>query len=368
MMIINTKGITDLSRFDAPNRDEIIAAIRRVVERGWYILGPEVEAFEQEFAAYLGVGYAVGVANGTDALLLALRAVGTEGKRVIVAANAGMYGTLAALDMGCQPIFVDVDPKTALIDLDAASRVINRAEVGAVIITHLYGRMHELEEFAHYAKSHGVAVIEDCAQTHGARRGKTMAGTVGDIGCFSFYPTKNLGALGDGGSLVTNDASLAAKLRHLRQYGWTEKYRVAMLGGKNSRLDELQAAVLRARLPHLDEWNVERRTIAHRYAAMIDNPRVFVPSVGGAEYVAHLMVVRVKERDAFLTYLRSAGIPFDIHYPIPDYQQPAVAGDYTDVNLPETEAWAREVVTLPCFPGMTESEVDYISSAINRWR
>lgn len=367
-MTIKIKGITDLSRFDALHRDEILSAIQRVVERGWYILGPEVEAFEQEFAAYLGVDYAVGVANGTDALLLALRAVGTEGKRVIVAANAGMYGTLAALDMCCQPVFVDVNPKTALIDLDGAARVINRSEVGAVIVTHLYGRMHELEEFARYAKSYGVAVIEDCAQAHGARRGKTMAGTVGDIGCFSFYPTKNLGAIGDGGALVTNDAGLAVKLRQLRQYGWTEKYRVGSLGGKNSRLDELQSAVLRVRLPYLDEWNAARRVIAERYATKIDNPKVFVPQVGGVEYVAHLMVVRVKEREAFLTYLRSVGIPFDIHYPIPDYKQFAIAGDYADVNLPETEAWAREVVTLPCFPGMTESEVDNICSVINRWR
>jgi len=139
------------------------------------------------------------------------------------------------------------------------------------------------------------------------------------------------------------------------------------LGGKNSRLDELQAAVLRTRLPHLDGWNAARRAIAQRYAAMIDHPRLVVPTVGGAEYVAHLMIVRVQERDAFLSYLRSAGVPFDIHYPIPCHKQPAIAGGYTDINLPETEAWAREVVTLPCFPGMTESEVDYIASVVNRW-
>jgi len=195
-----------------------------------------------------------------------------------------------------------------------------------------------------------------------------MAGTVGDVGCFSFYPTKNLGALGDGGALVTNDDSLAAKLRQLRQYGWSEKYRVTILGGKNSRLDELQAAVLRTRLPHLDEWNSARRTIAQRYAAMIDHPKVFVPPLGSTEYVAHLMVVRVKDRGVLLAHLRSAGIPFDIHYPIPDYKQPAIADGYAYVDLPETEAWAREVVTLPCFPGMTEQEIDYIASAINRWR
>lgn len=366
MTSFRLKGVSDLSRFDAPFRENILSAVRRVIERGWYILGPEVEAFEREFAAYLGVNHVVGVGNGSDALLLALRAVGAASKPVIVAANAAMYGTLAILDLGGQPVFVDVDPKTALIDLDAAAQIIGRGEVGAVIVTHLYGRMHNLGNFVGYARSHGVAVIEDCAQSHGARMDNLTAGTVGDVGCFSFYPTKNLGALGDGGALVTNDAALAAKLRQLRQYGWTEKYRVANLGGKNSRLDELQAAVLRVRLPHLDEWNAARRAIAERYAAMIDNPKVVVPQVGGGEYVAHLMVVRVKQRDAFLSYLRSAGVPFDIHYPIPDHRQPAIAGDYADVNLPETESWAREVVTLPCFPGMTESEVDYIASVINR--
>jgi dTDP-4-amino-4,6-dideoxygalactose transaminase len=327
-----------------------------------------VEAFEREFASYLGVNYVVGVANGTDALLLALRAVGAEGKGVVVAANAGMYGTLAVLDLDCQPVFVDVDPKTALIDLDAAVNAIDKGGFSAVIVTHIYGRMQDIEGFVRYARSHGVVVIEDCAQAHGAHRGNAMAGTVGDVGCFSFYPTKNLGALGDGGALVTNDALIAEKLRQLRQYGWTQKYRVTCLGGKNSRLDELQAAVLRTRLPHLDNWNAARRAIAERYAAMIEHPKVFVPPVGGTEYVAHLMVVRVKDRDAFLNHLRAIGVPFDIHYPIPDHWQPAMASGYADVCLPETEAWAREVVTLPCFPGMTESEVDFIASAINRWR
>lgn len=366
-MKINIKGVSDLSRFDSPYRDEIISALRRVVERGWYILGPEVEAFEHEFATYLGAGYAVGVGNGSDALLIALRALGVEGKRVIVAANAGMYGTLAVLDAGSWPIFVDVDPKTALLDLNAAVKAIEAGGAGAVIITHLYGRMQDIDDFARYARNQGVAVIEDCAQAHGARRGTAMAGTVGDVGCFSFYPTKNLGSLGDGGAIVTNDATLSAKLRQLRQYGWTEKYRVTCLGGKNSRLDELQAAVLRARLPHLDQWNTARRAIAERYAAMLDHPMVFVPPVGGVEYIAHLMVVRVKDRDAFQRHLRSAGVPFDIHYPIPDHQQPAIAARYTNVDLPEIEAWCREVVTLPCFPGMTEAEVDHIASVINRW-
>jgi aminotransferase EvaB len=360
------ESVNDLARITAPHRDEIAAAFRRVVDRGCYVLGPEVEAFERELAEYLEMPHVVGVASGTEALVLALRVVGAEGRRVVLTANAGMYATLAVLAVGAEPVFVDVDPLTALMDLDAAQRLIDAGDLAAVVVTHLYGRMHALAGLAAHARRHGVAVIEDCAQAHGARHDGAMAGSVGDLGCFSFYPTKNLGALGDAGAVATRDASRSEALRQLRQYGWIEKYQVGRLGGMNSRLDEMQAAVLRTRLPRLDSWNRMRREVAARYSKSIRHPRIFVPPLDDS-HVAHLLVVRVEDRTGFTAYLRRAGVPFAIHYPIPDHRQPAVAERFAAIQLPHTEAWAREVVTLPCFPGMTREEVDFVATAINDW-
>ena len=360
------ESINDLSRITEPHRDEIDAAIRRVVDRSRFVLGPEVEAFESELAEYLHIPHVVGLSSGTDALVLALRVAGTEGRRVALAANAGMYATLAVLAVGAQPVFVDVDPQVALMDLDAARSLIEAGDFAAVVVTHLYGRMHALDALVASARRRGVAVIEDCAQALGARRDGAMAGTVGDFGCFSFYPTKNLGALGDAGAVATRDARMAETLRQLRQYGWIEKYRVGRLGGMNSRLDELQAAVLRARLPRLESWNRMRRDVAAWYVQTICHPRVFVPPFDDS-HVAHLLVVRVEDRTAFTTHLRNAGVPYAIHYPVPDHRQAAVAGRFAAIELPHTEAWAREVVTLPCFPGMTREEVDFVVAAINAW-
>jgi dTDP-3-amino-2,3,6-trideoxy-4-keto-D-glucose/dTDP-3-amino-3,4,6-trideoxy-alpha-D-glucose/dTDP-2,6-dideoxy-D-kanosamine transaminase len=359
-------SINELGRVATPYRDEVEAAIRRVLDRGWYVLGPEVEAFERELSEYLQTSHVVGVASGTDALILALRVAGAEGRMVVLAANAGMYATLAVLQVGGEPVFVDVDPQLALMDLDAARRLIEGGDLAAVVVTHLYGRMHALEGLVACARRHGVVVIEDCAQAHGARRNGALAGTVGDLGCFSFYPTKNLGALGDAGAVATRDAAMAATLRQLRQYGWTEKYRVGRPGGMNSRLDELQAAVLRTRLPHLDSWNRMRRDVATWYRHAIRHGDVFVPPFDDS-YVAHLMVVRVRDRPRFTAHLRAAGVPFEIHYPLPDHRQPVVADRFVGVDLPHTVDWAREVVTLPCFPGMTREEVEFVAGAVNAW-
>jgi dTDP-4-amino-4,6-dideoxygalactose transaminase len=361
------KSINDLSRSGADLTETTVFALRGVMQRGWFVLGREVQAFESEFAQYLGVKHAVGVASGSDALLLALRASEIDGTRVIVAANAGAYGTLAVLAAGGKPVFVDVEPQTGLMDLEAASRAIALGDIAAVIVTHLYGRMHSMEDFIKAAKSKGVVVIEDCAQAHGARHKGIAAGAVGDIGCFSFYPTKNLGALGDAGAVVTSNAAVAERLTRLRQYGWSEKYRIGLRGGINSRMDEIQAAVLRLRLTQLEHWNEERREVARRYASGISNHRVVVPPVGESEYVAHLFVVRTSDRASLLHHLRARGVPFDIHYPIPDHHQPALALSFVGCSLPETEAWASEVVTLPCFPGMTPEEVDAVVSAVNAW-
>jgi|SRR5215813_2056717 len=361
------KSINELSRWSADSTEATVLALRGVMQRGWFVMGGEVQAFENEFAQYLGVRHAVGVASGSDALLLALRAVGIDGGRVIVAANAGAYGTLAVLAAGGRPVFVDVEAQTGLMDLEAASATVALGGIAAVIVTHLYGRMHAMADFVKFAKSKGAAVIEDCAQAHGARHNGIAAGAVGDVGCFSFYPTKNLGALGDAGAVVTSNPSVAERLTRLRQYGWSEKYRIGLLGGINSRMDEMQAAVLRLRLPQLERWNEERRGVAQRYLTGISNPRVVVPPVGESEYVAHLFVVRTSDRASLLHHLSARGVPFDIHYPVPDHQQPALAPSFADCSLPETEAWAREVVTLPCFPGMTLEEVDTVVSVVNAW-
>ena len=262
-----TVPLNDLERHNRPLLEELEAAVRAALGSGWYILGPRVWEFEAAFAAYCGAGECIGVGNGTDALELALRALGAgPGDVVAAAANAGGYGTAAILATGAEPLYVDVDPATMLMDARALRAAVT-PRTRAVLVTHLYGHMADMPALLEAAA--GVPVIEDCAQAHGARLEGRHAGTWGAAGCFSFYPTKNLGALGDGGAVVTSGGELAARLRALRQYGWTAKYTAAVPGGRNSRLDELQAAVLLAKLPRLDAWNRRRGEIAAAYGAML---------------------------------------------------------------------------------------------------
>lgn len=344
-----------------------MAAINGVVGRGSYILGPENEAFEAAFAAYCGVSHAVGVANGTDAIELALRAVGVQaGHAVVTVANAGFYATAALLAIGANPVFIDVDPETYLVSVDALRDTLKETSVHCVVVTHLYGCLADVETVDEICQARGIPVLEDCAQAHGAARGKRLAGSFGAAGCFSFYPTKNLGALGDGGAVVTRDPEIAARVRSLRQYGWEGKYRVARSGGRNSRLDAMQAAILGAKLPHLDSWNKRRRDIAQRYANEIVHPGVKCPSGFGEDHVAHLFVVRCEGRDNLRAHLESNGIGADIHYPVPDHRQAAIR-DMWPAELVVTERLAREILTLPCFPEMTEDEVAHVISAINAW-
>lgn len=337
--------INDLQRHNQPLAEAVAQATRRVLERGWFVLGPEVEAFEAEFAAYCGVGHCVGVGNGTDALELALRAVGLgPGMRVATVANAGMYSTTAILACGAVPVYVDVDPQTMLIDPSALP------PADALIVTHLYGRMADMPRLM--AAAGRMPVIEDCAQAHGAMLDGRRAGSWGAAGCFSFYPTKNLGALGDGGAVVTNDAAIDRRVRALRQYGWTSKYTAEIPGGRNSRLDELQAAILRLKLPLLDGWNARRCAIAAAYGLA---PR------GGPDDVVHLYVIRCAGRDRLRAALRERGVGAEVHYPLPDYRQPAVA---LEAVLPHTERCCREVLTLPCFPEMTDEEVHRVRELV----
>jgi dTDP-3-amino-2,3,6-trideoxy-4-keto-D-glucose/dTDP-3-amino-3,4,6-trideoxy-alpha-D-glucose/dTDP-2,6-dideoxy-D-kanosamine transaminase len=353
----------DLERHNRPLLPEVEEAVREVLRGGWYILGPRVREFEDAFAAYCGAGHCVGAGNGTDALELALRAVGAgPGDQVAAAANAGGYGTAAILAAGAEPLYVDVDPASMLMDPWALAAALT-PRTRAVIATHLYGRMAAMPALLEAAGA--TPVIEDCAQAHGARLAGRHAGTWGAIGCFSFYPTKNLGALGDGGALITSDGAAAARIRALRQYGWSAKYTAGTPNGRNSRLDEVQAAVLLVKLPRLEGWNGRRREIAAAYSQALAGLELELPPPCGPEAVAHLYVVRSRRRGELQESLRAAGIGTDIHYPIPDHRQPAAAGrPWAAVELPVTERCCREALTLPCFPEMTDEEVRRVADAV----
>jgi dTDP-4-amino-4,6-dideoxygalactose transaminase len=351
--------INDLTRQTCAIASEIHKAVSRVIGSGWYILGPEVEAFEAEFAHYIGTAHTVGVGNGTDAIELALRAAGVgPDDRVVTVANAGMYSTAAILAIGAVPIYVDVCPESMTMDPIHLAAALPAA---AVVVTHLYGQMADMPRILKTTGS--IPVIEDCAQAHGAHFDGRRAGAWGIAAAFSFYPTKNLGALGDGGAVVTSNMDIADRVRRLRQYGWGAKYRATEAGGRNSRLDELQAAVLRVKLPHLADWNRRRREIAAQYDAALRTSGLKLQTHGGADYVGHLYVARSKNRSAVRERLASAGIACEFHYPVPDYRQETVA---MPITLPVTERCCAEVLTLPCFPEMSDNEVEQVCSALLR--
>lgn len=366
---INTlKSTNDLFRHTQPMLIQLGEVVSRVMESGLFVLGPEVNAFEREFSTYCGVTYCVSLANGTDALELALRALGIcKGKTVLTVANAGMYSNIGINATGATPLYVDISPDTLLVDVDALKKVLDKQRVDAIIVTHLYGLLADIEEIVKLAKPRGIKVIEDCSQSHGAIRHGKKAGSFGDIACFSFYPTKNLGAYGDAGAIVTYSKDLSDLVKKFREYGWEKKYCVTLLGGRNSRLDEIQAAILRFKLQFLDQWNARRRSIANRYSEGICNPRVYVQKFQGSDYVAHLYIIRSQERSQLRQHLADAGIPTDVHYPIPDYAQPAYRDLLDIIMLKNTEQACKEVLTLPCFPEMTDVEVDTIIASVNLW-
>lgn len=360
---------TQVPLFSAQSANEgldFLTPIQRVLDRHWYVLGDEIKKFEDEFAAYVGVKHCIGVANGTDALELALRALHIEqGARVIVVANAGFYGSTAIHAVGADPMFIDVDDASLTMSPAAFAAILD-SHPAAVIVTHLYGQMAEIARLVELAQEADVPVIEDCAQSHGARRNGKQAGTFGNMGCFSFYPTKNLGALGDGGAVVTDREELAESIRRLRQYGWSEKYHVSLTGGRNSRLDEMQAAILRTKLPHLDRWNAQRRAIAQRYNTAFAEYDMKLPPSMGEDYVAHLYVVRVRERNALSSALKKSHISTDVHYPIADHRQPAYKPSPA-TSLPVTEEACETVLSLPCFPNMSEADVGRVIDAFAQY-
>ncbi len=366
-----TVPINDLARYADEVSGPLCEKATQVLKSGHYVLGPCVREFEERFAAYCGVRHCIGVGNGTDALEIALRAVGVQPQdRVLVAANAAMYGTSAVLALGAEPIFVDVSASGAHLESGAVEAVLQTLEAppAAVIVTHLYGRLAPMAAIVKLCRSRGIAMIEDCAQAHGARGADgAKAGSFGDAATFSFYPTKNLGAVGDGGAVTCDDDTTAMRARQLRQYGWSSKYINELAGGRNSRLDELQAAFLLSLLPDLDRRNDARREIANRYSREIVHPEIAVPAEAGAEFVAHLYVVRSRRREDLTAHLRNSGISCEVHYPLSDHLQPCHEGRFAHYLLPQTQAWCSEALTLPCFPELTIEEVDRVIAACNDW-
>jgi len=360
--------VNDLARHHAPLLEELASAMTEVLSSGWYVLGKKVEAFERAFAEFCGVDHAVGVGNGTDALEIALRALQVgPWAEVVTVANAGMYATTAIVAAGATPVFAEVDPVTMTMDAASLERALSPRSK-AIVLTHLYGRLADVQTVLGVARERGVPVVEDCAQAHGAALAGRCAGSFGALGCFSFYPTKNLGACGDGGAVVTSDEALAARVRSIRQYGWSEKYRATVSGGRNSRLDELQAAVLLVKLPRLSSWNARRCRIAERYSSEIRHPEIEVPVIDPGLHVAHLYVVRSPERDALREHLKVLEIAAEVHYPVPDHRQPVLSERFRGTSLPVTEAQAARVLTLPCYPEMTDAEVSKVIKACNAWR
>jgi len=350
---------------------EIDEAVRETLDGGWYILGRQVAAFEREFAAYLGAAHCVGVANGTDAIVLALRACGVGAGDAVITVSHTAVATVAAIELaGAAPWLVDIDPATFTISPQAIEDAIENyrgaAKIKAIIAVHLYGHPAEMAAIADLARRYNLRVIEDCAQAHGAMIAEKRAGTLGDTATFSFYPTKNLGALGDGGAVVTNDPDLAERVRLLREYGWRERY-VSDVSGMNSRLDELQAAILRVKLKYLEEENERRREIARSYEEGLGALALQLPQVcGGASHVYHQYVVRAGDRDRLKERLRARGIGTLVHYPVPVHLQPAYRNRVMigRGGLRETEQAARELLSLPMFPQLSDEQVEVVCAAM----
>jgi dTDP-4-amino-4,6-dideoxygalactose transaminase len=352
---------------------EIDAAVARALASGWYILGKEGEAFEAEYAAWLGPDqHAVGCANGTDAIMLILRGLGIGAGSTVVTVSHTAVATVAAIEMaGATPLLLDIDPDTYTMDPDELASVLEAPPPGlppirAVIPVHIYGQAADLTRIAALCETAGVALIEDCAQCHGATHAGRKLGTIGIAAAFSLYPTKNLGALGDGGVLTSRDKALADRIGAIRQYGWKQRY-VSDLVGVNSRLDEVQAAILRVKLKHLDAQNARRRAIAAQYDAALAGTGLTPPlRRAEAEHVFHLYVLRHTDRDAIMARLKAQGIGTGIHYPVPVHAQPAYAGRVAlgPAGCAETAQAAREVFSLPMYPELTEAQVARVCEAI----
>jgi dTDP-4-amino-4,6-dideoxygalactose transaminase len=357
--------LVDLRAQYAQIGPEIDAAIRRVIESSGFILGPEVEAFEEAFAAYCGAKHCVGVASGTSALELALRAfhVGA-GDEVITVAHTFIATAEAISAVGATPVFVDIEPDTYTMDPQALAAAIT-PRTRAVIPVHIYGQPANMSRILEIGRAHGIAVIEDAAQAHGATWDGAMAGTLADAACFSFYPGKNLGAYGDAGAVTTDLPEVAAQVRSLRNHGRQSKYLHDQIGF-GLRIDALQAAILHAKLPYLEEWVVARNRVAERYTQGLSDTDLTLPAVSPrARHGWHLYVLRSPERDAMLEHLRASGVSAGVHYPVPLHLQPAYAHlGYAEGSLPVSEEVARTCLSLPMYPELSEEQIDAVVAAV----
>ena len=361
-----TRRVPFLSLVPGEDGPDVRRAIDRVVNRGWFVLGPEVEAFEAEFAEASGAAHAIGVGNGTDAIALILRALDIgAGDEVITAAVSAAYSALAIMMAGARPVFADVDPERLTIDPAAVERAIT-PRTRAILPVHLYGQPADMAAVARIASRHGLAIVEDCCQAHLATSEGRPVGAIGAAGAFSFYPTKNLGALGDGGAVVTNDRALADRVARLRNGGQSDRYR-HLEPGINSRLDDMQAAVLRARLPRLPSWTARRRALAARYRRRLEGAPVDPFPERDPGHVYHLFVVRSADRDGLQAHLAASGIETLIHYPIPIPRQPALAQEHPD-DCPVAVRTCGAILSLPLHPALRDDEVDEIAAAVHAFQ
>jgi dTDP-4-amino-4,6-dideoxygalactose transaminase len=354
----------DLTREYAEIGDEITSIIQRTLENGWFILGQQLKEFEREFSRYIGAKYGIGVNSGSDALFLALKALGVdENSEVITVSHTFISTADSIVRCGAKPVFVDIEPETYCINPALIEDKITE-KTKAILPVHLYGHPAHMGYILEIAKEHGLSVVEDACQAHGAEYNGKKVGSIGDVGCFSFYPAKNIGAYGDGGFVTTNDSSLAERIKLLRNYGQSKKYHHDLVG-VNSRLDELQAAVLRIKLSRLGMWNEKRRRIAKLYAEVLDQKGIILPAERTyAKHVYHLFVTRLAKRDKCQRFLQKRGIQTQIHYPIPVHKQNAYKEFETAKDLSVTEAICNEILSLPLYPSLTDEEVVYIGGAL----
>jgi len=350
------------------HKKEIDAAVARVMESSQYILGQEVKEFEGEFARYIGVRFGIGVGSGTDALRVALMACGIQRGDEVITVSHTAVGTIAAIELcGATPILLDINPSSYTIDQNLIEQAITK-QTKAIIPVHLYGHPADMTSILDVASRHGLLAIEDCAQSHGATYKDRKTGAWGNLAAFSFYPTKNVGAIGDGGIVVTDDPALAERARLLREYGWEQRY-ISRLSGLNSRLDELQAAILRVKLRHLDEENKRRQNLARVYDEMLSATDLIMPTCSlEASHVYHQYVVRSGRRDSLREFLAKRGIGTLIHYPVPIHLQPAYQGRLKCIGkMMNTEKIVKEILSLPMYPELTSEQVAQVAGTIVSW-
>jgi dTDP-4-amino-4,6-dideoxygalactose transaminase len=349
-------------------KNEFLKVAESVIESGMYILGNEVSSFEKEFAEYIGVKYCVGVANGTDALAIALKGLGVKDGDEVITVSHSAVATVAAIEMaGGVPVFTDIEPDTRCMDPEKIIELIS-FKTKVIIPVHIYGQPARIEEILSIARSKGIKVLEDCAQAHGAKVGEEKVGSFGDAAAFSFYPTKNLGAIGDGGAIVTNSSEIFENIYALRQYGWRQRY-ISDFPGVNSRLDELQAAFLRIKLRELDNDNARRNEIANKYTSAI-NKKILQPPerIPNTYNVYHLYVIESEKRDTLAKYFNSKGIGTALHYPLPIHLQPAYKGRIRGgQSLYKTELLYTRILSLPMYPELSDAQVSKVIDSIKGW-